>query len=215
MSQGDDPKSKLSKSLHEVRSSSRPAMKAVRPGEPEQSISPMMEKLVDLLISSTETNVQLVEKVEESMAEDKRVRHELTQARLGYRRMRVAVYTMCAVFAFGTAFFSYVLIDSRLTVRTMDKTMAAVDENTSKMMRILVKQAETHAKSVEAEVRLTPQADEEALKSAIDLQKEAAKAQIEVAQKRHEATPPGAHEALQKAVAKEKALRGDGASALE
>ena len=196
-----------------------PGVTKVELDDPLPRIAAQQKQVVEAVGDALDVVGEVVDELRTSVAEDERVRQEVRdlagRVRSLERIVRVALY-VCSALVFlavglvvATSIGEWqrvVEIDER--TGRLEQKVESVESTTASTLRAVLAGAEAHAKSVEAEVALTPEADREALAAAIDAQEEVAEAQIEVAAKRHEAPSPKAHKALQEAREKKARLNG-------
>jgi len=175
-------------------------------------------EVVQAVGESLEVVGEVVGELRESVAEDERVRKEVreltTQVTKMRTALRVAVYACVTLVAVAVA-VSVVssLGQMRLAEQGAERVRIALEQidsiavNTEIALRVILKQADAHAKGVEAEAALTPQSEHDALEAAIEAQEEAAEASIDVARQRRVPPPPGAERALVRAREKKAALK--------
>ena len=171
--------------------------------------------IVDAIGQSLETVGEVVVELRASVDEDERVRvsvRELTKEvrQLG-RLVRGAVYASCLMVAVAVAVVILSSIHDWRLVNDMYRTLTTVSDDTARTLEVIVKQADAHARSVEAKAAPTPSAEQAALEAALDVQEEAAETQIEVARTRQQAPPPEAEKALKRARARKEQFRNGGA----
>jgi hypothetical protein len=185
------------------------------------SIAAQQVAIAEAIGQSLETVGEVVVELRASVDEDERVRLEVreqnAQVQKLRRTVRVAVYS-CAVLVLVTAAASvassvgqlHIARDSAERVRGALDKINTIDANSARALEVMLKQADAHAKSVEAEAALTPEAEHDALKAAIEAQESVAEAAIDVAAQRRLAPPPEARAALKKARAKKAKLDSPG-----
>lgn len=130
------------------------------------------------------------------------------------RWIRRMVYTVLAAVAFLAGLTVYTSWDAsekraamRADVLQLRADLRRTDENVSAMLKVIGKSAEATAKNVE-----NTSADPEAVKAAVDVQEEAARAQIQIAASREEPPPPDATKKLEGAIQKKAELEAKDAS---
>jgi len=174
--------------------------------------------VVEAIDASLETAAEVVAELQASVVEGEKVRvavRKLTREVYATRKLvKILNYTTtsvvlaaCVVIVVLVAWQMQIVQGLGIVVGDMAETVRIVDSNTARMHEVVIKQASAHAKRIEAESSMTPQAEEAALEAAVDVQEEAAVAQIENAQQRKVEPPPGALWALKEARAKKAQLR--------
>lgn len=167
--------------------------------------------IVDAIGQALETVGEVVVELRASVDEDEQVRVSVRELTIEVKRLsglvRGAVYATCLMVAIAVLIVVLSSIHDWRLVNDMYRTLTAVSDDTARTLEVIVKQADAHARSVEAEASPTPSAEQAALEAAIDVQEEAAEAQIAVARKRQQEPPPAATQALQRVRAKRAEIR--------
>lgn len=196
------------------------------------SIPPGSEQTDDVVARIEKRQVQVVEAIGEalltvsevvgelqvSVEEEALVREQMgllvTETSKLRRLVRATSYvtmlstTIAAtIVVFATIWQVRILHYAAEDVGRVAATLKSVEANTSIATDVLLKQAEVKVKETEAEVAPSPHVEKAALEAAIDLQENAAQAQLAVAANRQAVPPPAATKALREAREKRARLR--------
>lgn len=193
---------------------SRPTTEEVL-GKIENRQVQVVEAISDALSTVSEVVAELQASVVEGECTRRAVRKQTREVQATRKLVSVLSYVTtgvvlaaCVIIVILVAWQVRIVQGQADAVQDIINTLAAVDVNTAATQKVILKQAEAHAKQIEASSAMTPQAEEAALEAAIDVQEEAAETQIKTAQRRKQMPPPEAQRALKEAKAKKAQLRG-------
>lgn len=188
------------------RSSSDPMFKAVRP----TVATPTPEELAQQLAEEKEIERQRVKAWNRMGDLMLKVVASIRRNEREQRRTRIVVGVAAGIVLMVVVWALIVVVKlvqaNHEHIRDVHVVALRSDENSARTLKVVLKQAAAHAKSVEAEVALTPRADEEAMVAAVELLEEAAEARLDVAAKRREPPPEEAKRELETARKKKQAI---------